>query len=129
MNDPIVIAIIGGLSTIIAPIITWFLTSRSKDKEKQYALDSMRKDHEHEIEKIRIQHDHNIKTKEQELEIEIAKQKASTENTKDLDQNAILTQIAGTFIKDEMKNPNSDISKQFKQAAKQSNRNFVNSKK
>lgn len=43
MNDTIIVAIIGGLSTIIAPIITWFFTSRSKEKEKQYALDSMKK--------------------------------------------------------------------------------------
>lgn len=128
MNDTIIVAIIGGLSTIIAPIITWFFTSRSKEKEKQYALDSMQKDHEHEIDKIRIQHEHNMKSKEQELEIEIAKLKAATENTKDLDQSSVITEIAGTFIRDEMKNPNSEISKKIKQATKQSTRNFVGGK-
>ncbi len=128
MNDTIIVAIIGGLSTIIAPIITWFFTSRSKEKEKQYALDSMQKDHAHEIDKIRIQHEHNMKSKEQELEIEIAKLKAATENTKDLDQSSVITEIAGTFIRDEMKNPNSEISKKIKQATKQSTRNFVGGK-
>ena len=128
MNDTIIVAIIGGLSTIIAPIITWFFTSRSKEKEKQYALDSMQKDHAHEIDKIRIQHEHNMKSKEQELEIEIAKLKAATENTKDLDQSSVITEIAGTFIRDEMKNPNSEISKKMKQATKQSTRNFVGGK-
>lgn len=69
-----------------------------------------------------------MKSKEQELEIEIAKLKAATENTKDLDQSSVITEIAGTFIRDEMKNPNSEISKKIKQATKQSTRNFVGGK-
>lgn len=125
LNDTIIVAIIGALSTIIVPIVTWILTSRSKDKEKKVALESMQKEHEHELDKLILQHEHGMKTKEQELEFEIAKLQAEAENTKDLDFSSRLNQLAGDYISKEMNNPQSDISKQIKQASKQESKAFI----
>lgn len=132
MSDTILVSIIGGLSTIIVPIVTWFLTSKSKEKEKNSALDSMQKDHEHELEKLKFLHSHELATKEKDFELAVAKLKAETENTKDLDQAKLLNNMISPFFQAQLENPDSVISKvvnqEIQEATKQKSRNFIRNK-
>ena len=132
MDETIVVAIIGSLSTIIVPIVTWFLTSRSKEKEKNNALVSMQKDHEHELERLKISHEHDLKVKEKDFEFAVAKLQAEAENTKDLDQTSLINGILEPFFKSQINDPDSVIGKtvnqELKKATKQTNDNFVRNK-
>lgn len=132
MNDTIIVAIIGAVSTIVVPVITWHLTSKTKEKEKINALDSMQKDHEHELEKLKYLHSHELASKEKDLEIAVAKLQAEAESAKDLDQSKFINDMLAPVFQSQMNNPDSYISKainqELKEAIKQNNRKFVRNK-
>lgn len=132
MSDTILVAIIGGISTVIVPIVTWVLTSKSKEKEKINALDSMQKDHEHELERIKLSHEHDLKVKEKDFEFTIAKLQAEAENTKDLDQTNLINGIIEPFFKSQINDPDSIIGKtvneELKKATRQNSNNFIRNK-
>lgn len=132
MSDTILVAIIGGISTIIVPVLTWFLTSKSKEKEKLNALDSMQKDHEHELERIKLSNEHDLEVKEKEFEFALAKLQAESESTKDLDQTSLINGIIEPFFKSQINDPDSIIGKtvneEIKKATKQNSNNFIRNK-
>lgn len=139
MENTIVVAIIGLIGTIVSPVISWYLTSKSKnkeretalfekDKERRDALASQEKDHQHEIKTIKLSHEHEIKTKQQEFQNEIDHLKAQVEAENTKEQNTAITDIAKDMFQQELKKPNSELSKQMKQAMKESTRKHVKRK-
>lgn len=137
MNDTIIVGILGIIgTTIVGPYVSYILTNKSKEKEKQNALENLHKTHNHEMETLRVNHEHEMKFKELEfqkeiqikeknLEITKEKLKAEVESTNSIEQNSAITKIASSFLKEEFKNPDSDFGKQIKEAAKHNTRKHV----
>ena len=151
MDSTIVVGIIGGGASIIVPIITYVLTSKSEKKKAKQELDNFNKKRVEDINKIEKQNENDMKqltelhkneiekyklTFKNELEkIEIehkyemelisAKLKLEVEKEGKLGEQSAINDLVTEFIKSSLRDKNSEISKQFNDATK---RNFLNKK-